>query len=200
MKRLMPVMIGSAAICALLSTGAWAEDLLPGEVDFGSFSPPKNGGEFVEVNVPSALISLAARMVEKEEPDVAKLLGGLKLVRVNVIGVDSENQPELQKRAEKVRKELAAKGWQRIVTAREQGQEAAVYLKMSDSGAVQGLAAVVMDGSEHAVFVNIVGEIRPEQLSQLADKLHIDVLKNVGAAERKAGQKSQEQKPEKGEK
>ena len=150
--------------------------------------------------MPSALISLAARIVEKEEPDVAKLLGGLKLVRVNVIGVDSENQPELQKRAEKVRKELAAKGWQRIVTAQEQGQEAAVYLKMSDSGAVQGLAAVVMDGSEHAVFVNIVGEIRPEQLSQLADKLHIDVLKNVGTAERKAGQKSQEQKPEKGEK
>jgi hypothetical protein len=68
---------------------------------------------------------------------------------------------------------------------------------MADNGAVQGLAAVVMDGSQHAVFVNIVGEIRPEQLSQLADKLHIDVLKNLGGAEGKAGRKPQEQKPEK---
>src|SRR5262249_41506332 len=110
MKRMTPVMIGTVAICAVLSAGVRAADLMPGEVDFGSFSPRKNGGEFVEVNVPSGLISLAARLVEKDEPDVAKLLGGLKLVRVNVIGLDSENQPELQKRAEKVRTDLSTKG------------------------------------------------------------------------------------------
>src|SRR5262245_35701386 len=80
-----------------LAIAAWADDALPGQVDFGTFTPPKNGGEFVEVNVPTALITFASAVVEKEDADVAKLLNGLKSVRVNVVGVDESNREDLQK-------------------------------------------------------------------------------------------------------
>jgi hypothetical protein len=102
------------------------------------------------------------------------------LVRVNVIGLDDENRAELQKRAEKIRKDLAGKGWERIVTAQQNGQDVSVYLKMGEKGTVQGLAAVVLDGKEHAVFANVVGNIKPEQLTMLGEKFHIDPLKDVG--------------------
>ena len=154
--------------------------MLPGQVDFGTFSPPKGDGEFVEVNVPTSLITLAARLVEKEEPDVAKLLNGLKLVRVNVIGLDQENRAALQKRAQKIREELAGKGWERIVTAQQKDQNVSVYLKMTDKGAVQGLTAVVLDGKEHAVFANVVGDIKPEQLALVGERFNIDPLKELG--------------------
>jgi hypothetical protein len=180
MKWLMPWMIGTATLCAAATLAVGAEQMLPGQVDFGAFSPPKGEGEFVEVNVPASLITLASRLVEKEQPEVAKVLSGLKLVRVNVIGLDDENRAELQKRAEKIRKDLAGKGWERIVTAQQNGQDVSVYLKMGEKGTVQGLAAVVLDGKEHAVFANVVGNIKPEQLTMLGEKFHIDPLKDVG--------------------
>jgi hypothetical protein len=199
MKRLTPIAVGTATLCIAMSAAVWAEELLPGQVDFGAFSPPKGGGEFVEVNLPSSLISLGARLVEKDEPDAAQLLTGLKLVRVYVIGVDEDNRAEIQKRAQKLRKDLASKGWERIVTAQQKDQDVGIYLKMADKGAVQGLVAVVMDGDQHAVFVNVVGEIKPEQVALLGDKLHIDPLKKIGRAAEKAEDKPKEKASEKAE-
>ncbi len=199
MKCLIQFAVGTATFCVAMSTAVWAEDLPPGQVDFGSFSPPGEGGEFVEVNVPPNLIALGASLVEKDEPDVAKLLYGLKRVRVNVIGLDENNRAEMKKRAQKVRNELTSKGWERIVAAQEKDQDVGIYLKMTDKGIVQGLAAVVMDGKEHAVFVNIVGEIKPEQISMLGEKLHLDPLKHLGRAVEKSQEKPKAKVPEKAE-
>lgn len=192
MKHIMPWMIGTVTVCAAATLAFGANEMLPGQVDFGAFAPPKGEGEFVEVNVPTGLITLAALLVEKEQPDVAKLLNGLKLVRVNVIGLDAENRAAFQTRAQKIREDLAGKGWERIVTAQQKEQDVSVYLKMADKGAVQGLAAVVIDGKEHAVFVNVVGDIKPEQLAMLGDKLHIDPLKEIGKTTQKPQHKSKE--------
>lgn len=196
MKHMMHWMIGTVTLCAAATLALGAEDTLPGQVDFGAFSAPKGDGEFVEVNVPTGLITLAARLVEKEQPDVAKLLNSIKLVRVNVIGMDAENRDALQKRAQKVREDLAGKGWDRIVTAQEKDQDVSVYLKMTDKGAVQGLAAVMIEGKEHAVFANVVGDIKPEQLAMLGDKLHIDPLKQIGNAAQKPESKAKEKAEE----
>src|SRR5271169_4839902 len=145
MKRLMLLAVATVTVCVSANLPVLAEDLPPGQVDFGTFSPPKDGGDFVEVNVPPNLIWLASRLVEKDEPDLAQLLSGLKLVRVNVIGLTDDNRGEIESRAQKVRKELAGKGWERIVTAQEKNQDVSVYLKMATGGAVQGLAAVILD-------------------------------------------------------
>jgi len=196
MKRVMPWMIGTATLCAAAAVAFGAEQLLPGQVDFGSFSAPKGEGEFVEVNLPAGVITLAARLVEKDQPEVAKVLNGLKLVRVNVIGLDDENRAELQKRAQKVRKDLAGKAWERIVTAQQKDQDVSVYVKLGEKGEVQGLAAVVMDGKEHAVFANVVGNIKPEQLSMLGEKFHIDPLKELGEGASKPDNKEKEKAEE----
>jgi hypothetical protein len=171
--------VGTAIVTLFAATQLRADPLLPGQVDFGSFSPPQ-GGEFIEVNLPSNLISLAAKFIEKHEPDVARLLNGLKLVRVNVIGLNEANRPEMEKRVQKVRTELSGQGWERIVTAQQQSQDIGVYLKMDAQSAIQGLTVTVIEGAKQAVFVNIVGEIRPEQLSMLGDRLHIHPLKELG--------------------
>src|SRR6266436_7091107 len=198
MKRVLSLAIGTATLFAM-NTALWAADLLPGQIDFGSFSPSTGGGEFVEVNLPSSLISMGARLVEKDEPEVAQLLSGIKLVRVNVLALDEDNRADIQKRAQKVRKDLASKGWERIVVAQQKDQDVGVYLKLTDKGAVQGLTAVVMDGKEHAVFVNVVGEIKPEQLAVLGEKLHIDPLKKIGRAAEKSEKHSKEKAQEKAE-
>ncbi len=197
MKRLMPFTLGTAVLCFGLNTTAWAADLMPGQVDFGAFSPPKEGGQYVEVKLPSNLISLAARVVEKEEPEVAELLRGLKLVRVNVVGIDKDNGAEIQKRMKSIRKDLDGKAWERIVTAQEKDQEVAIYVKMSAKDGIEGFVALVNEDNRQAVFVNIVGEIKPEQVAMLGEKLHLDPLKKIGLAAEKSADKKPEAEAEK---
>src|SRR5438552_12816417 len=103
-------------LAAFVGIGIHAENTPPGYIDFGKFSPPASGGEFVEVHITSNLISMAARFAEKDEPEIAELLRGLQLVRVSVIGLDDENRAEVEKRVKKVRNELDAHGWERVVT------------------------------------------------------------------------------------
>jgi len=192
MKRSITIVLGTALFASLFALNTSAENLPSGQVDFGAFTPPGGGGQFVEVNLTSSLISMAARFVEKQEPDLGQLLGGLQLVHVNVIGLDDENRGELEKRTDKIRKELDSKGWERIVMARQEQQNVSVYLKTHNKDTVEGLVVMAMDGEKHAVFVNIVGNIKPEQLSLLGDRLHIDPLKKIGKMTEKIGDKAEE--------
>jgi len=179
MRTLTSLAVGAAILSVSLSSNLCAETLPPGQVDFGTFSPPESGGEFVEVNITSGLIGLAAKFVEKEDAEIARVIKGLHLIKVNVIGLDDQNRPELEKRIQKVRKELDGNGWERIVTAQKEAQNVGVYLKMQGGDAVQGLVVVVNDGNKHAVFVNVVGNIKPEQLSMIGEKFHIEPLKEL---------------------
>ena len=183
MKRYL-LTLGTAALSSWAASLA-ADTLPPGQVDFGTFSPPGGGGEFVEVNVTSSVIGLAAKFVEKDQPDVAQVLKGLQLVHVHVIGLNDGNRADLMGRVEKIRKDLEGRGWEKIVMAQQREQNVGVYLKTRDKDTVQGLVVVAMDGNNAAVFVNVVGDIKPEQLSMLGERLHIDPLKKLGQPESK---------------
>jgi len=148
-------------------------------VDFGTFAPSASGREFVEVNISSSLISLVSHFVEREDADLARLLRGLQAIRVNVIGLDNENRSALAERVKTVRQQLDSKGWERVVTAQQRDQDVGVYLKTQGGESVQGLTVVVMEGDKQAVFVNVVGDIRPEQVSKLAEKFNIEPLKKI---------------------
>jgi uncharacterized protein DUF4252 len=180
MKCFMPCVLGAGFLPLVLAVRLCGETPPPGQVDFGTFTAPAGGGEFVEVNVTGSLISLATKFLEKDEPDVAQVLKGLQLVHVNVIGLNDENRSDIQTRVQGIRKDLEAKGWERIVKVQDKGQDVGVYLKTQNKDTVQGLVVVVIDGGKEAVFVNVVGDIKPEQLSMLGEKLHIDPLKKLG--------------------
>lgn len=173
--------IGVGALAALALT-TLAADPSPALIDFGKFTPPRSGGEFVEVNLRSNLISMAARIAEKAEPEVAGVLRGLELVRVNVIGMDTANRTEVLERVQAIRAQLDSKGWERIVTAQQQNEDVAIYLKTRGEEAVEGLVVTVIEGDREAVLVNVVGDIRPEKLAVLGERFDLEPLKRVGAA------------------
>lgn len=178
MKRLMTFAMVVASLAAALAVHA--ENPPAGQVDFGTFTPPASGGEFVEVNISSSLISMAARLVEKQEPDIAQLLNGLHLVQVHVVGLDDSNRTDLEHRIQKLRKELDTKGWEKVVTARKEDHDVGIYLKTQNKDTVQGLVVMVVESDKQAVFINIVGDIQPEKLAVLGERLHIDPLKEIG--------------------
>jgi hypothetical protein len=182
MKHLTRDILAAAVLSAFASVGVYSENNPPGYVDFGKFSPPASGGEFVEVHLTSNLISMAARFAEKDEPEIAELLRGLQLVRVSVIGLDDENRAEVEKRVKKVRSELDAHGWERVVTVQKKDEDVGVYLKMRGAEAVEGLVVTVIEGSREAVLINVVGNIKPERIAAIGERLNIEPLKKVGEA------------------
>lgn len=186
MKTLARFTSGSLLAFACLANPLYADVPASGLVDFGKFTPPSGGGQFVEINVKSGLIGLAARLTEKAEPDVAGLLRGLQSVRVNVIGIDDANRAELGERLAKIRSELDAKGWERIVTVQEKSQEVGVYLKQRGEEAIEGVVVTVVEANKEAVLVNVVGDIRPEQLATVGEKLGIEPLKKVAGVTKKS--------------
>jgi len=156
-----------------------------GLVDFGKFTAPGKGSEFVEVLVKSNLLSLAAQLVEKAEPDAAKLLRSVQLVRVNVVGLTDENREEMQKRVQKIRHDLDSHGWERNVNVQgKDGEDVGVYTNTRGGEALAGVAITVID-PKNIVLVNVVGDIRPEQIAELGEKLNIKPLKEIGGAIKK---------------
>jgi Domain of unknown function (DUF4252) len=184
----MKTLLSSTLLAGLL-LGTNPIDLIaqahpPGFVDFGKLEEIA-GGSTVDIHLKGAMLGMAAKMVEKSEADAAALLRSLKLVRVNVFKLDDANRAEVHKRIKDVRANLEAEKWEQIVSVREKNEDVGVYIKTRGEESIEGLVVTVMDGKKEAVFVNIVGDLKPEQIGMLADKFNIDPLKKFnGKAKR----------------
>src|SRR5215472_2458383 len=114
MKTILHYRIAVAALTAGLGFNVLAAHS-SGLVDFGKFTPPGDGGQFVEIQIQSNLLSLAAQLIEKQQPDAAKLLRSVQLVRVNVVGLTDDNRAEVTKRVQQIRQDLTPQGWEQTV-------------------------------------------------------------------------------------
>jgi hypothetical protein len=161
-----------------------AQEKSAGFVDFGKL-PAASGGEFVEVNLGRAVFAISAKLFEKSEPDAAALLKGLHMLQVNVVGLADDNREKIQEHVRKLRADLTGKAWERIVSVKDGKDDVAIFLKTRGEEAVEGLVITVLDGDKEAVLVNIVGNIKPEQVATLGEKMNIDPLKKFAGAVKK---------------
>jgi hypothetical protein len=182
MKNFRSITILAALAAALTPLSLLAANPPAGYIDFGKLNPGPSGGQFVEVNVNSNLIAMAAKLTQRAEPEVADLLQGLHSIRVNIVGLNDENRAEMESRIKNIRTQLETQSWERIVTAQENNQDVSVYLKTRGQDAVEGIVVTVLEGQKQAVLINVVGNIKPEKLGMLGEKFNIDPLKKMGRA------------------
>src|SRR5688572_27066987 len=173
-----PILRIPAVLLAFSMAALSAHAAAPGYVDIGKFKPAE-GCQFVEVNLHAPLLKFASVFVDNEEPEVATLIRTIKHVRVNVVGYDESTRAETTDRVEGVRRELEAQGWTQMVTVKqaEDAENVAVFVKMGTDDSVEGLVVTVIDsGKKEVVFVNLVGNIKPEQIATIGKRLNIDPL------------------------
>jgi len=154
----------------------------PGHIDFGTFSAAR-GCEFVEVNLQSSLLRFAAKIAAAHEPEAAELLRNLESVRVNVVGLGESNREATLARIVAVRADLENKGWEKVVTVQEAagqgGDDVAIYMKTRSDDTIAGVVVTVIEKNGKAVLVNVVGNIRAEQIARLGEKLDIKPLREL---------------------
>lgn len=169
-----------AAIVIGTTASSYATDAAA--FDFGTFAPAA-GKQYVEVNLKPALIKFAAKIVAIDDPEAAELLRSIDGVRVHVVGVDDTNRESTSAHMTQIRTDLAAAGWENMATVREadgaNGDDVAIYVKTGPDDSIAGVVVTVMSKKGEAVLVNIVGNIRAEQIVTVAEKLDIKPLREL---------------------
>jgi hypothetical protein len=180
MKKLAGFCVGTAILASSLVPNLQAQTAPSGHVDFGKFSAPAAGGQFVEVNLSSNIIAMVARLGKEAEPQIANVLAGLRSIRVNVIGLDDQNRPELEKHFASIRSDLDTQSWERVVTAQMDNVDVSVHLRTTGSEAIRGLVVTVIENHKQAVLVNIDGDIKLEDVEMIGERFNVEPLKKVG--------------------
>lgn len=133
--------------------------------------------QVVDVTMDQSMLQLASRFLSDKDPDearVKRLVAGLKGVYVKSYEFDSagEYQPS---DVEMIRSQLKPPAWTRIVgvISRKGGENAEVFIATGGvNGPITGLAVIAADPKELTI-VNIVGQIRPEDLRELGGNFGI---------------------------
>ena len=179
------IVLAFALGCAVLAAPALADTeaelkKLPGYVEFNALATFKGQEAKVEVYLKDPMLQLVSRFVKGDDPDLYAILEKLKLVRVLVFDVTTEQAREVAKVTSETAKELDKKGWERIVRVREDDERIDVYLKPSKNyELIEGIVVMVVDDEYEAIFVNIVGNINPDDIGKLGEHFDIDGLGDV---------------------
>lgn len=181
---------------ALFSASAFAATSTPapsGHVDFKNFLPAAIG-EVVEVDINPSLLRFAAKVAGKQEPQAAELLGKIQHVRVNVVDLDDSNRADALGKIAAVRAQLEAAGWQKAVSVRnsKKGEDVAVFIQQAGDDAIAGIVVTVIQNKKQAVFVNVVGDIRADQLASIGAQFNIPPLRNLINKEPQKGEATAE--------
>jgi hypothetical protein len=172
----------------------------PGYVDFESMRLFGEEEAIVEVYLHDALLGMVAAVSRSADPELSDMLAKLRLVRVQKFRLeDEEKLGSVEGKLAELARKLEQGGWMRAVRVREGEESVYVYLKMGDS-LLQGITVMAVEPGTSATFVNIVGEIDPEQVGRLGRKFDIhelDKLENWDKHVDEAGEEKPEKKDKK---
>lgn len=125
--------------------------------------------ETVDVTLDGALLKMAARFLNRNKPEEAKIreiVESLQGVYVKSFQFENAGEYTVQD-VEAIRMQLNNPGWSKIATVRSRrsGDNVDVHLQI-DGGIINGVAVLVADPRRLTV-VNVIGPIDPEKISEL---------------------------------
>jgi len=159
----------------LITTPAYA--MAQGQIDFADLSA-HYGEPKVEINLSAGLMKLVGSFADEEDPEIGNILSNLESIKVRVYSLNGELE-KANSTIDRVSSELKTDDWETLVTVNnnEENQKVRIFSK-SSSNTIEGVVVMVVspekEGGE-AVFINIVGEIDPEKISEVAQTLDINI-------------------------
>jgi len=173
-------------LCAVITLAfagtAWAQDDLrqdPGYIDLDTIEDWFDREASIIVNVKGALLKLVAEASRYEDPELADLLHKLKSVQVRGYDLRRVDFEDVQERTRTLARRLENEGWDTVVRVRDDDEDVNIHVRVDD-GAIAGMFVMVISpDDDETVFVNIVGQIDPEQIGRIGRKFDIDPLDDM---------------------
>lgn len=159
-------------ITALPALAGTDDDLSskPGYVDFGQLAADY-GEPRVMVNIGGSLLQLVGAM-EHDDPVAEAALKNLESVRIHVYDTAGDIAAAVS-RMKDVSDLLGELDWEQVVQVREPDERVNIYVKHGEEQ-IHGVTVMVVD-EEEAVFINVLGDINPSELSMVMDHVDLDV-------------------------
>jgi hypothetical protein len=150
---------------------------MAGYVDFAKLGLINEFEPSIEVFLKGPLLKLAREAIKHDEPDLAGALDNIKLIRINVFDldeIDGFDGKDFSKKTKTLAADLEKRGWELAVRVRERDEHVYVYLLPGKNEDIDGLVVMAVEDDDQAIFVNIVGNIDPEQIGRIGHSIHID--------------------------
>lgn len=173
MKKSKQVLIVLIAIahCALFTFISVAHASPAGRVSFDDLS--KSYGEAkVAINLNATMLGFVTKLAKGQNADLQQVLSSIENIAVRVYNIN-DAADEALKAMEKMAVEIKKNGWVSIVSINENEEKLQIYTKMTNDK-MDGLVVMVVNGQE-AVFINIVGEIDPSDISKVTNSLNLEI-------------------------
>ena len=146
---------------------------MAGYVEFGDLAAVY-GEPKVQINIGEKLLHFVAKMNQGNDKDAAQMFEKLKAVRVEVYKVNKNTGPAIEA-VDKVAKKLQSHDWEPIVRVTDKRSHVRIFVKVNDKNVIDGLVMMAVVDNDEAVFINIIGQIDPAQVSKVTRALNLDV-------------------------
>ena len=169
-------------VMLMATSAAWAQVDLesdPGYVNLEQFEAWFDEEASIIVNIKGALLNLVAEASRFEDPELADMLRKLKAVQVRGYDLDWAAAREVERRANGFAKTLEAKGWDIVVRVRDDEEHVHVYVRVNDEVIAGMMVMVISSDDGETYFLNIVGDINPEQIGRIGRKFDIEPLDDM---------------------
>lgn len=170
MKHLFIGLAALVTLPALAVEPAGAPAPASGYVDFDELSE-QYGEARVMINVSGSLLRLA-RAMEHRDPIANAVLHGMESVRIRVYDTQGDTAPASE-RINSLSARLVADSWESVVRSREDRKNVAILVRQ-DAQRIHGITVMAVD-DEEAVFINVLGEIDPDQIGEVIAQMDLDV-------------------------
>lgn len=148
----------------------------PGYVDLAAIESWFQADPTIEVNVKGALLKLVAEASRYEDPELADMLRQLKAIQVRGFSMRGVARSDVERQAKAMSKRLESQGWDTVVRVWDDGDQVDMFVKVSGDVIAGMMVMVTSPDEDESIFVNIVGEINPEQIGRIGSKFNIDPL------------------------
>jgi hypothetical protein len=128
----------------------------------------------VEINLDGALLRMVAEATKGSDPDLARLLSGLRSIRVQVLPLEGEDESSVKSSIGRAIRWLDGQGWKSTMRVRDKGDETHIYLKEAD-GKVMGMTVLALEHGGEAVVINIAGRFDPADIGRISRGLDLDI-------------------------
>ena len=156
----------------------------------------------VQIDLDPELMNMFGTAAKGAQGEVASALAGITNVRVRVYeGITDGRQEDLLQFVEDTSRTLERGGWKSVVRVTEDGERVRIFVKLAAGGAnagtFEGVTLMVVDtgAGNEAVFINIAGTIRPEQLGRVASQVGMngmfDMMPGIPTAPNKGPQQQE---------
>lgn len=149
----------------------------PGYVDFGGLERYFDVEPTIEINIKGLLLRLVAEASRYEDPDLADMLRNVKGIFVRAFDLRRVDYDDVERQKRIITRRLEADGWETVVRVRDRDETTHMFVRIIDDGIAGMVVMTIVPRDDETVFLNIVGDIDPEQIGRIGRKFNISSVR-----------------------